>query len=346
MDRRERIRGCLLGGALGDALGAAVEFLEWEEIVERFGPAGLRAPAAAYGRLGAVSDDTQMVLFTAEGLLRAQVRGGPSGLCDAPAMVHQALLRWLLTQGIGTALPVPRDGWLIGEGALWSRRGPGQTCLAALSRSRRLGESTDNESKGCGALVRSAPCAFFPPAFELARDSARLTHGHPTGYLAAALFADILQRLLHADLPGALRDSLAQHGALPGMQETRLALEQVMRWHAEGRRPTPAALASLGNGWLASSALAIGVWCALAAPSVEQGLLWAVNQGGDSDACGLVTGQLLGIQQGTIGLPQAWLAQLELREQIERIADDLQQVPLRVRDRPDDPTLGAQYPGR
>ena len=66
----DRYRGCLLGGAIGDALGAGVEFLSLAEIERRHGPAGVTGYVPAYGRLGAITDDTQMTLFTAEGLLR------------------------------------------------------------------------------------------------------------------------------------------------------------------------------------------------------------------------------------------------------------------------------------
>ena len=66
--------GCLLGGALGDACGAPVEFLEWFEIQQRFGQHGIQDLQPAYGKLGSVTDDTQMMLFTAEGLLRATDR--------------------------------------------------------------------------------------------------------------------------------------------------------------------------------------------------------------------------------------------------------------------------------
>ena len=77
--RSERIAGCLLGGAVGDALGAPVEFLRLSEIRETFGPALLTDFSPAYGRLGAITDDTQMTLFTAEGLLRAAAAGRTRG---------------------------------------------------------------------------------------------------------------------------------------------------------------------------------------------------------------------------------------------------------------------------
>lgn len=74
MNQLDRIRGCLLAGAAGDALGAAVEFMDWPSIRQKFGERGIRDFAPAFGKLGAVTDDTQMMLFTAEGLLRAWVR--------------------------------------------------------------------------------------------------------------------------------------------------------------------------------------------------------------------------------------------------------------------------------
>jgi len=80
----DRIRGTLLGGAVGDALGAGIEFLGLAEIRQRFGPTGLKDYVPAYGRRGAITDDTQMSLFTAEGLIRAWVRMQERGICSVP----------------------------------------------------------------------------------------------------------------------------------------------------------------------------------------------------------------------------------------------------------------------
>ncbi|WP_256670561.1 MULTISPECIES: ADP-ribosylglycohydrolase family protein [unclassified Pseudomonas] len=218
MNRLERIKGCLLGGAVGDALGAAVEFLEWSAIEAKFGPQGIVDFAPAFGTTGAITDDTQMMLFTAEGLLRAYVCGSSRGTCHVPSIIHHSLLRWLITQDYPTAMPIGVDGWLIKQSELWSRRAPGTTCLGALKASPRLGAVAENNSKGCGALMRVAPCAFFANAFDYAAQSGRLTHGHPTGYLAAGLFADILQRIVDRQdsLEHALTQSLAKYGQTPG----------------------------------------------------------------------------------------------------------------------------------
>ncbi|OZY59794.1 crystallin J1 [Pseudomonas lundensis] len=329
MNRLERIKGCLLGGAVGDALGAPVEFLEWSAIEAKFGPQGIVDFAPAFGTTGAITDDTQMMLFTAEGLLRAYVRGSSRGACHVPSIIHHALLRWLMTQDYPAAIPVSRDGWLIEQRALWSRRAPGTTCLAALKASPRLGAVAENNSKGCGALVRAAPCAFFANAFDYAAQFGRLTHGHPTGYLAAGLFADILQRIVDRQdtLEHAVTQSLAHYGKNPGMEETRSLIERVLFFFYEGYQPTPQRIGELGEGWVAEEALAIGIWCALFAGSLESGVITAVNHGGDSDSTGLIVGHLLGAQYGAAAIPARWFTQLELREVIEQMAEDIERVP-------------------
>lgn len=352
MNRLDRIKGCLLGGAVGDALGAPVEFLDWTTIERKFGSSGIRDLGQAYGITGAITDDTQMMLFTAEGLLRAHVRQASRGLCHPPSVIHHALLRWYLTQGGEPATEVAKDGWLIQEQALWSRRVPGMTCLSALRKCKSFGELARNDSKGCGGVIRVAPHAFFPSPFELAAESARLTHGHPTGYLAAGLFADILSRLLppSCSLKEAILGSLQQYGDREGMSETRELIELVLAFHEKRVRPTPKVIALLGGGWTAEEALAIGLWCALMADSFEQGVTWAVNHSGDSDSAGMIAGNLLGIQLGCTNIPERWLASLELSEVIEQIAVDIDEVP-RVyggeygEDRILDKQICQRYPG-
>src|SRR5215472_8202011 len=96
MDLREQISGCMLAGAVGDALGGPVEFMSWAEIRRRFGPAGVTAPLSP----ARFTDDTQMTLFTVEGLIRGRVRDRSKGICHPPDVVRHAYLRWLHTQGI------------------------------------------------------------------------------------------------------------------------------------------------------------------------------------------------------------------------------------------------------
>ena len=325
MRRQDRIKACLLGGAVGDALGAAVEFESWDTIRCRHGEQGIRDMALAYGRAGAITDDTQMMLFTAEGLLQAHLKTFDEHSCSVTESVHHALLRWYLTQDGKTKMELVQDGWLIYEKALWSRRAPGMTCMSALGASKQLGQFAANDSKGCGGVMRVAPHAFFPSAFDLAAKNAFLTHGHPTGYQAAGLFADILQRLdrSRCSLEQAVMNSIAEHGCKPGMSETRAIIESVFQRFNEGIRPSPQSIAELGGGWIAEEALAIGLWCALMAEDLEEGVCWAVNHSGDSDSTGLIAGHFLGIQLGVDAIPARWLEALELRTVIEQIAEDI-----------------------
>ncbi len=190
----DRVRGCLLGGAVGDALGAPVEFASLAHIQSVFGPAGLTEFAPAYGRVGAVTDDTQMTMWTVEGLIRAWVRGNLRGVSSYEGCVAHAYQRWLRTQGERSPqhLNVGEDGWLWRVRDLWHARAPGSTCLYALGSAGHFGEPADNPSKGCGAVMRVAPVGFVPSAtstFELGCKVGRLTHGHPGAWLPAGWLA-------------------------------------------------------------------------------------------------------------------------------------------------------------
>jgi ADP-ribosyl-[dinitrogen reductase] hydrolase len=147
---RERYRGCLLGGAVGDALGAPVEFMSRDGILRQFGPRGLTEMVPAYGKPGAITDDTQMTLFTAEGVLRAYIRGALRGICHPPSVIHYAYLRWLYTQREPVALDheLLLTGWLIKQGELFARRAPGSTCIGSLRRNSEIGTPAQNDSKG------------------------------------------------------------------------------------------------------------------------------------------------------------------------------------------------------
>jgi hypothetical protein len=85
--------GCLLGGAVGDALGAPVEFDSIHAIRRQYGPEGIKDYDAAYSRRGTITDDTQMTLFTAEGLLRAGARWRHKGICHPASVIHHAYIR-------------------------------------------------------------------------------------------------------------------------------------------------------------------------------------------------------------------------------------------------------------
>jgi len=335
---QDRVRGCLLGGAVGDALGAPVEFMRRSEIVARFGESGIRDYVPAYGRLGAITDDTQMSLFTAEGMLRGWVRFRLKGIGPVFANVTAyAYLRWLKTQGYAPQpdAHVGEEGWLMGHKELFSRRAPGTTCVSALRSLTRFKWRAANDSKGCGGVMRSAPVGIFlsrfgmadrtcvKETFQVASDIAAITHGHPTGYLAAGAHAVAVASLLRgASLPEALASAKNQLRLHKGHEETTLTIELAEQL-ARSEPNSPAAVQRIGQGWIAEEALGISVYCALCAKDFEDGVVLSVNHDGDSDSTGAIAGNLLGCLHGASRIPKRWLEPLELRDVIEEIADDL-----------------------
>ena len=322
----DRVRASLVGGAIGDALGFPIEF--------ESGPFAPDAPERVPRWLGhvRVSDDTQMTLFTAEALVRARSRRTePDAIARACWDGYQ---RWLTTQRERFEEVADKDGWLQREVALWARRAPGNTCLSALSADPAelptVG-TPPNGSKGCGAVMRSAPFGLAledrVEAFRAARDAGVLTHGHPSGYLSAAYFAAVVWDLARgATLEAAMREADALLAVEPGAEET-VAIVLRARDAARGGPPSRAAIESLGGGWVGEEALAIALACAAnVGPSREEvaDALWrSVAHAGDSDSTGSLTGNLLGAMHGTVALPKAWHEEVELGEVVDRAAHDL-----------------------
>lgn len=316
VSRKSRSLGCLLGGAIGDALGASIEFETLAEIRARFGPRGLLDfPEST----GSITDDTQMTLFTGEGILRAIASGS-----DLVPSVHRSYLRWLATQGIQHPLVGELDGSLVGERELWRRRAPGNTCLTALANAQVLGEAADNDSKGCGTIMRIAPVGLvfdLPQAFELGARLSALTHGHATGILSGAFFAAVVSGLLAGQ---SLRTSIDQARAelcsRPDAGETLDAIDRALGLAAFEGEPSAERLETLGGGWVAEEALAIALYAALTARDFTHAVLLAVNHSGDSDSTGSLAGNLMGALQGSESLPRTWVDRIELRATIEEIA--------------------------
>ncbi|MFG1946754.1 ADP-ribosylglycohydrolase family protein [Nonomuraea sp. NPDC048826] len=333
-----RVRGCVLGGAIGDALGGAIEFDSLDRIRARHGRRGVTGMVAdASGRTGLITDDTQMTLFTLEGLIRAGLRAATRGFADPVSVLRMAYLRWLDTQRYDAPPPPDglhhRTGRLREQRWLYARRAPGNACLSGLGAepgpSTPFGEPgpVNRDSKGCGTVMRSAPFGLVSgsarEAFELAAACARITHGHPTGYYAAGAFAALIHHVVD-DLPlyEALHETLRLLAAYPGHEETSAALRAADDLAGKGD-PSPERVEGLGGGWVAEEALAIAVYCALAyEKDFAAALLLAVNHSGDSDSTGSMAGNLLGALHGEHVLPVAWLDALEGRDAIAALADD------------------------
>lgn len=332
--RLGKYTGCLLGGAVGDALGAPIEFLHTPDIRRRFGHAGVRTYVEHTGGKGEFTDDTQMTLFTAEGLLYTANKVKDDGL---RLTTYQSYLRWLYTQGLYPAR-VPSEigsidyqkGWLLKEKRLYRQRAPGVTCVGALeSGTYGTVENPINHSKGCGGVMRIAPIglAFFDDptlAFQKGCEIAVLTHGHPSGYLSAGCFASMLACLIQdKTLRSAIEQTMEILAKWNDHQECLAPMNQALSL-AQTTAPTPETIETLGKGWMGEEALAISIFCALHfQDNFREGVLAAVNHSGDCDSTGSITGNILGVSLGKGAIPQEWLNGLEMAEIVEQIAVDL-----------------------
>jgi ADP-ribosylglycohydrolase len=335
--RRSRTIGCLLGGAVGDALGAPVELSSLDDIYRRFGNTGITRFEPAYGRKGAITDDTQMVLFTAEGLILSTVRSDYAGDDQVITAVYHANLRWLCTQdnlkqrplihAHGTCAVI--DGVLAGHRELFSQRSPDPACLAALG-SGVMGTINQpiNRERGCGGLTRSAPIglayADSEKSFNLGCAAAALTHGHPDAYLSAGFLAALISRIAGGEtLAGAMADAvriLKRHHHHEACLRAIEAAGQLSR----SREDLSESIETVAAGRAAHETLAIGLYCALAAgENFQEALMAAVNHSGKSDSTAAVAGSILGAYHGVEVIPAPWLAELELKVVTEEVATDL-----------------------
>lgn len=341
VDRGTLIHASLLAGAMGDSLGAEVEFASLDEIRRAY-PHGIIDLPPHDGIVGAITDDTQMTLFTAEGLIRAAVRAKARGICHVPSVVHHALLRWYRTQGSTPAMKIDDRG-LVADPRLRVQRAPGNTCLSSLGQARRFGDIVPNDSKGCGTIMRVAPVAFTFPndrgtVFDVAMETSALTHGHPTGQIAAAAWALMLHDVENgAALEDSARAVARQCRELQDGGETAAAIDEALGAPRDGRAET---VERIGAGWVAEEALAIALHCSLGASDLETGLRMAVTHGGDSDSTGAIAGNMLGLLYPQQVFSHRWTGQVECADLIARLAADLSQI----RD-PGIKDLDSRYPG-
>lgn len=340
-DKKNLFIACLLGGAIGDALGYTVEFMSLDKIKYKFGENGITELNIdkATGK-ALISDDTQMTLFTADGMMWAYYSLSSREIgCYVEGGIYQSYLRWYYTQN--KRMPTDNDIlWLklqphekkdsiLSYKELFSQRSPGNSCLSALG-SGKMGtmEEPINDSKGCGGVMRVAPVGLFiheePEfAFKIAAEAAAITHGHPTGYLAAGALATIIAEIINgksiiASTMVAIKVLKSYHNH----EETLNAIEKAIVISNSDEKPE-IAIAKLGEGWIAEEALAIALYCALKEANFRKSLIMSVNHDGDSDSTGAICGNILGARYGLNVIPQEWKDNLELSSFITDMAGRL-----------------------
>ncbi|MEH0109228.1 ADP-ribosylglycohydrolase family protein [Tersicoccus sp. MR15.9] len=341
------MRGSVLAGALGDALGYAVEFDRWAAIADRFGEQGLTDLADVDKPV--ISDDTQMTLFTLEALAEALRWANEGSAADELACLWLAYLRWYRTQGqlLPEAAPEPPPTWLESNPHMRHRRAPGNACLSGLGTGRMgtVERPVNPDSKGCGTVMRSAPFGLVPHVavedmVHLAARGSALTHGHPTAAASAGALAGIVARIVRGstldDAVAQTVDALSRAGE--GAAETHTALRTAVEAAAADRADRspgavvpvdpPRLTARFGEGWVAEEALAIAVYCALVdadedpATHLRRTLVRAANHDGDSDSTAAIAGNIVGALHGTAALDPAWVAALVERDVVEREVDE------------------------
>lgn len=340
MDKFDKYCGCLIGGAVGDALGYAVEFLSEDEIFTKYGADGISEYELDGGK-ARISDDTQMTMFTAtallDGITRGNLRGIMSGFESYIALEYGG---WYLTQ----TMPFPVDkkenyakySWIMNIPEIFARRAPGNTCLFALETGKPVADS-----KGCGGIMRVAPIGLyfangnFPqmPQSEvdlLGANAAAITHGHELGYIPAAALVHIISLLVkkaNISILDAVADSVVTMRKLFGDAKHIDYFHRLME--KAGNLATSSisdleAIHQLGEGWVAEETLAIAVFCAIRYENdFESAIRAAVNHNGDSDSTGAVCGNILGARLGYNKIPQKFTEKLEFHDVLLELADDL-----------------------
>lgn len=362
-DLRDRIRGSLIGGAAGDALGYPVEFMSRNQILAKYGSKGITAFELSGNGKALISDDTQMTLFTANGLLFGVTRFCTHGILGAGLkdFVRYAYMDWYETQTGVEDYAKYHYCWIRDIAELNVRRAPGNTCMSALDAIKRH-KDVQNNSKGCGGVMRVAPVGLMAATDELvivkdwygeevprrtwkkqeiARlggDCAELTHKHPLGYLPAAFLADLIyyimmydgeitfavfEQFLH-DVEVDCRSEYKNPKEQKAMDELWLLITKAIRLAKDLSVADEFAIPQLGEGWTGDEALAIALYCTLRhLDSFEDAVIAAVNHDGDSDSTGAICGNIMGAIVGLNGIPNHFIEYLELKDLIIDIADDL-----------------------
>lgn len=332
----DKFRGCLIGGAAGDALGYEVEFKREYEIFSEYGKNGITKYDLLDTDIAEISDDTQMTLFTAEGLLHAEIE------CDSADYINsirEMYKCWYRTQC--EQYPLCDDNLqsrLLNVPELFSRRAPGMTCLSAIEHGANgTVDNPVNDSKGCGGVMRVAPIGLYfcgrQVSYEqsdmIGAEAAALTHGHDLGYIPAAALVHIVRTVSESEIPlkDAISDSInAMEKLFPEAEHIAdfTAIMQKAVQLTESGTDDLTAIHQLGEGWVAEETLAIAVYCALKyEKDFDKAIRTSVNHNGDSDSTGAVCGNILGAYLGYDAIPQKYKERLELHDIIIEIADSL-----------------------
>ena len=324
--RNDKIKGSLIGGAIGDALGYQIEFkrnIKDKEITKYQDDKGI------------ISDDTQMCLFTANALLWRETRGSLRGIAPLPARaIYEAYLDWLDTQN--NTSNHNSISWIKGIPELNITRAPGNTCLSSLA-SGKMGtiEEPINNSKGCGGIMRVAPVGLYAKdsitAGKVGAESSAITHGHPLGILPCYILASMLNMIVYNNetIEVALDKSVHQYYDEFNKfdkEDVDYLIELINKAKklSKDNISDVEAISSLGEGWVAEETFAIAIYSCLKYPnSFQDAIVCSINHDGDSDSTGAVAGNIIGAYLGYDAIPDYYKDNVELKNIILELADDM-----------------------
>lgn len=340
---QDKIRGSLVGGAIGDAFGYPVEFVNsFEEIKAKYDDNGIVEYDFSYTWLeekydmALFSDDTQMTLYTAEGLLEAEKSKKP-----IIPMICNAYLAWFGPQ-VGRKVKIAYNSELVQIKELNQRRAPGNTCLSALL-SIYNGKKPMNASKGCGGVMRVAPIGLYGAIHRwllertarLAGEAAELTHLHPLSTYSSAGLAVLCHLCATTEKVDAQKfkvyveqmlDTVTKvYGeAAPSMEDFKMIIRKAVRLEDNLLRDWEIIENELGGGWVAEETLAIAIFSVLRHIDDFKGcMICAVNHGGDSDSTGAVAGNIIGAILGYDAIPNYFKNNIQLHELLLSVSDKL-----------------------
>lgn len=327
VDRKNRIIGSLIGGAIGDALGYQIEFkrnIHEKEVTQYKDDKGI------------ISDDTQMTLFTANGLLWRETRKVMKGIAPLPSdAVYEAYLDWLDTQN-NTNNHKNKISWIKDIKELNIPRAPGNTCISALSSGKKgTIENPINGSKGCGGIMRVAPLGLYmrnpENAGKFAAEISAITHGHPLANIPSYVFATMIYFILneHLNIEESLNRAMAQYKEKFDIYDKTYNkyFEELVKKAIELSKDNISdldAIYQLGEGWVAEETFAIAIYsCLKYQNSFENAIICAINHNGDSDSTGALAGNIMGVYLGYNSIPKYYIDHLELKEVIYELGEDL-----------------------
>ena len=296
---KQKFEAVLFGLALGDALGYPIEFLPLSEIKQEYGQLGVQEPPdpALY------TDDTQMTLALAEGLLDA---GLDADLDTQMNAIGARFVAW--------------------RNDLENHRAPGMTCITGVERfesGMSWRESGIATSKGCGSAMRVAAigCLYQHDErrlYEVARASGLITHGHPTA-VAANIGAAYAVKLALDGVPVAqyLPKIMAFTDGIS--EEFDQAIRRI--GHAGAWSDEEAAMEHIGEGWVGEEAVALALYCVIRYPDDYSACVRrAANSEGDSDSVACIAGGIIGARLGLDAIPAAWRERCENHEYLRNLA--------------------------